>query len=900
MMLLRPCSLRPKEYKFSDLGIVDAVKRVAARSPLRTLLATHRWLLWDSWDEAVAKAAAPRGENAGPRLTPDELARERVRIGAILESIVVREATAIATPGVRVPPNKTATMSQLYFDAYAIATWTSAHAEWLTIRSAAADDDDHANDANDANDVDTDTLTPSVCLVPCAFGSYDVTSLYARRTCPKSCPKHTLSLLQMLSRATNPGGRGWEPVLQTSLKIPGVRRIVTREFEICFAGLHPHLHPSLRPDWKARHAIIHVTTEMLANEKTVNDVSHAAVYSKEVVRRLLASTLAELPAMHGAMILLNHPTKHLLTPPLELPHHGMVASMLAFVEAGKALADAAANAAGAELSMSTAIKNAFAALAIQPNRAQAPPVVSTTPAKYPGLKWSLGWLGKGGSDVVSKRTLLSLAGEAWSSAFKLNFIAFWAHSASHNVRATRLDVVQHAALHDLNMVTKMCAKIPRHEQLRINRLAMTDPFASLKTIEEVSADLNLEKPKNADGTLFDLSSIPLSKFSPKVVFELYTTADVTRLLFYARAAALRSYVTVFEMADSTARKQAIAMLYRHRAQPSADSIRAMTTAELVDLCYTTLPSHSTHICVCTCCQRVCNACVRSAATASERSVGLFNEFGIAQSMIRYRPANDTSGEKGQLLCARRASAALRSALGLREFMTQRKVENEQVADPLANTDFLKTNFSNTTTASGESGISVRLRRDVKNALDMPRGGGVCGQLPLVTLPIIGRAVRIYNEDYALCALCGALVSPTSSHKFGSEICCLRCDGHLLFDHTERPMEKVIRQKALKVVCRYCGSVDPLRSGVRWRQVRSPLDVAGANATLPAPLRRVWFCPTHYKNWLPNACRLMSSRVILAHIATGARPVDLGQKKSKELQGGAGVVKKQRRVKKLKP
>ena len=66
--------------------------------------------------------------------------------------------------------------------------------------------------------------------------------------------------------------------------------------------------------------------------------------------------------------------------------------------------------------------------------------------------------------------------------------------------------------------------------------------------------------------------------------------------------------------------------------------------------------------------------------------------------------------------------------------------------------------------------------------------------------------------------------------------------------------------------------DPERSGQRWRTVAAPNDVAGRNMELPKVLRKVSFCPRHWRNWLPNALQTLETRVILAHLSHGAKPI----------------------------
>lgn len=103
--------------------------------------------------------------------------------------------------------------------------------------------------------------------------------------------------------------------------------------------------------------------------------------------------------------------------------------------------------------------------------------------------------------------------------------------------------------------------------------------------------------------------------------------------------------------------------------------------------------------------------------------------------------------------------------------------------------------------------------------------------------------------------------------------------------------------------RSCAVENPASTGAKWKEVKAPLDIAGPNATLPSPLRRVralshsltlfprscilpttiratascsctqvWYCPAHYKHWIPMAHRALETRVVLTHIAHNAKPV----------------------------
>jgi hypothetical protein len=51
-----------------------------------------------------------------------------------------------------------------------------------------------------------------------------------------------------------------------------------------------------------------------------------------------------------------------------------------------------------------------------------------------------------------------------------------------------------------------------------------------------------------------------------------------------------------------------------------------------------------------------------------------------------------------------------------------------------------------------------------------------------------------------------------------------------------------------------------------------MDNYGKNASVPPPLRQVHYCASHYRSWLVEAHKQMTTPVILGHICTKAHPV----------------------------
>lgn len=753
-----------------------------------------------------------------------QVATHRIRVGAQLEEQAISECERLVEPGATVLSSTSvkAMVSQLYFDAYAVAVWTSAHAEYLASLQAGIEE----------------PPAPSMFTVPCAFTSIDLTELYARRSHLKSCPRATGPLLQLISRCTNPGARGWDPVLDASLKTPGIRRIIAREFEVCLTGLHPQLHPALRPNWQRRLVTIRVVAERFAGDTMNAQILKVSVQTKEIIRRMLASTMANSMGEHVALSCLGHPVRHLHQPPMQVPHIGMEAAMAAFVAAGSMMVSST------DMSLSDAITSRF----------------SRATRRTDGLQWIMGWLGKGTCDVSSRTTLVELSSEIWAVAFKTNFVSLWMHGMSKKLRISRLDPVQHTAVHGMNAITHLCAALPTDDQLEIQRIVLQDPAAATRTLSEVVSILCLRGPSTLPHS-FKCATDALETIA------LFGATGAAKLFTYARVAWVSEQIVTVNFGDTVARRQVATLMRRMRRKMPVDETDPVAYA------YRYLPTHATSLCVCTGCQRVANAHVSNGV--GDKPFGVFNEIGVSQSMIRWGQVGDQTSSC--LHCAKRSSAALRTAMAFQDFMRKRKIEGDDVDESA-----LRGLMVERAATSVESGIAARIRRDAKNALEQRAVAASCGDSTMLTIPLLGRALRVYDSWYALCSYCTAVTRVTPVHRYGGSVCCLRCDHQMLYREQDGDgLVQQATQHTSERACRYCGVIDPERSGTRWKQVKAPHDVAGANATLPPPLRKVWYCPSHYRPWVPGAHRVLPTRVILAHLATNAKPVCFGESEQGE-------------------
>jgi hypothetical protein len=466
--------------------------------------------------------------------------------------------------------------------------------------------------------------------------------------------------------------------------------------------------------------------------------------------------------------------------------------------------------------------------------------------------------------------LISVASELWSTAFRSNFILFWAHSASQKVRASRLDTSQHRALHAMNGATKLVQALPEAKVLAAQRAALSHPSAALMTMDEAARHLRIAGvhggsatggSKNAYETLEVLSS--------------GGAEGAARLLAFARIAWLCEEVLSIDLGQRTRNKQLKALFSRLMR---TDYDEGTSTPDM-------LPVHATNLHACTECHRVANALVDHTFKPGIS----FTELGVSSSML----CTECTGGPNRVTnvrCAKRSSAALRTALSFEETMAEDNVESKGI--DIASVSAILSEVVPTAPSSSDPGFAARVRRDSKNALEQRAVATACGELPMLSVPLLGRAVRLWNNWYALCSFCGATMRVMPEHRFAGELCCGRCDPRMLGIEPLAPSER----KA--AVCRYCLAQDSVRSAARWKSVKAPLDTSGDNATLPSVLRTLDYCPSHFRSWIPAAHRVLPTKIILSHIAHNAKPIFSMEKEkvrtADELGFAAPVSSKKRR------
>lgn len=798
--------------------LVQQLRAVEHRLRLRAAARNASCLRWKLNDPPPETPALPEwaadDENAQKHMV---VALGRLAFGSAIEAAFVQSALDHGAPGA---PEADSSGPRIYNDAYLVAVWTSAHAEYVSCVQSGVEE----------------PPVPGPLTVPNAAGEFDLSDIFSRRFCPRVCSKSTLPLLQMLMRCTTPGSRGWNSMLDLALKESMATRIVVgNAVVVALGGMHPFLHPALRAPWNLRMRATRVAQHRLTDLEVRAALVGTATATKEATRRLLASTMQAVPAMHAAFVHVGHPVGVMRSPPMDMPHRGMEAAMAAFVDAGLAMCSP-----HADVSYAAAISAGFRG-------------GEGGASAHVDMGWDSSWLGKGTASVSQKVPLVSVAADLWSAAFRTNFVVFWTHCMSQQMRAHRLDASQHSAIHGLNACTKLVSELSPAQQLQAQRVALQHPSAGLLTIREAADALRIDGVAGS-------SSNGGAKNSQEALQAISAAGaePTARLLAFARAAWLCEELLVVNLSPETRRMQ-LRALYMRLGRTDYNERTA---------CVDALPVHATHLHACAECKRVANACV---ANESKQS-SAFTELGVSSCMLCTECVGADVGQTN-IRCAKRSSAALRSAVAQDETMTLASEELETASgDAQAARRLLGEMHVRQTsgTAAGEAldttGVVARVRRDAKNALEQRSPVLGCGEQPMLCVEIVGRAIRIWNDWFALCSFCGAMLRVLPQNRHGAEICCLRCDAQMLGVLSPVPTER------RSLVCRYCAAEDTQRSTSHWKVVKAPLDVSGDNAALPPPLRSCAYCPAHWRSWLASAHKVLPTRVILSHVAHNAKPI----------------------------
>lgn len=788
-------------------------------------------------------------------------------------------------------PKQQAEFAQLCSDAGLVASWTSAHAEYL----ATIDDLLVGHPGRDPPTV-VDLLVPppELYTVPSAANNIDLIALYERTASPKACPKGSHCLLSLLSRVTNAGSRGWETTLDAVVKdSDGAVRVCMHAIGVALSGMHVCLHPAARRPWHVRLAVMRRWRGCNPSTDFRELVHECPVAIKEVVRLYLATLLAEDSATLDALSNTNLPAGQLSLPPRTVAPTCLQAAMHAFAAAGEQLALSPTT-----VTPSEAINGNLKSEPRSRKKSMARPSVqflmtinarATVPLSY-CCSWLGGRCGNSAAALCSTSTVVS---SILGASFRADYVPFWLHSNHHGMRASRLDEAQYKALHTESAAHRMCTLLDKKTALWIQRLALTVNDASLLTVTETMALLKIASPHN-DVADYDEEKTPsrdsdyvaTSSASSRVVQDAeqivlaLDARSAAMIMLFARCCALRSQILAYDLGPSTREAQARAVCRRLLVEPENGETHEEAAMRR-------LPTHCTHVFACSECRRIVNA----RQDGSGKDVP-FNEIGLSASMLRI----DGAVCDGEMRCAKRSSAALRTALAMESAASKAEVETHAVCedahlpvDLLPGSVMAAVQMRGAQSIDGREGASdmAKLRRDIKSCFEQHPNAIACGGVPLVCVSVLGRVVRIFGEWHALCAFCGGLTRVHPSSRFRSDICCMRCDFTMLHGKEAAKAMQALLPKPPAPRCRYCGRHQPEGSSSRWKTIPAPADTGGQNAVVPPPLRIVHYCPTHWRSWLTNAHKELPTNIIFAHILQRARPMFGADHRSASIGNGRG-------------
>jgi len=866
---------------------------------------------------AAASAVAVAGDVSA--LPPTlRTATARLAFGELLEAHAAHRAALVCGVNeVPIDSEDRKALARIFFDGYLAAVWTSAHAEFLGM----VYDLMGARIPTEKVVQDLMVPVPELYSVTSLSNLLDVSALYERVASPKCCTKSSHALLCILARATNAGSRGWESTLHAAAKdSDGAVRVCMQAVGVCFSGLHPCVHPAARRNWRTRFVTLRAWRAQNQSVEFKDMVKRAPGAIKEAVRLHLAAVLNANAATLAAFAHSQQPPGQLVLPPQCLPPNAMIAAMHNFL------------AAGAELALPT-VRETVAALANRHLNSESrtrkkPKNVSNRAGRggagrggsgrggrggrasraggscqaVENLTYYTSWLGgRSGPASAAIRPTPAVVNGLLSASFRASYVPFWIFAHEHGHRAARLDAVQHAALHQNNPAYRLCSLLPLKVFERVQKLVMETSSASLMTVAQACALLGITPAAGSQANA-STSSTSVSRTiqdAEALVMGLNAT-DAATLMVFARMCNLQSQMLAYDLGEQTRRMQAEAVCKRLLMTPFPGA-----TAE--ETATTRLPAHATHLFACSECKRVVNAFQDFSGKDQP-----FNEVGLSASML------EITGDVrcGHMRCAKRSSAALRTAVSLEAAADALEIEQRELRDaPLLPPDMRPPSIVETLCdpkkrgrppataqapvesesdeeADGEaeardsSSEVAKFRRDVKNSFEQHARAVSCGDVPLVKIPILGRVVRLFGDWIGVCSFCGCIAKILPTSRFRGDICCMRCDFGMLVGKDAAAAIDAALPKEPPPACRFCGKVQPENcTGAKWRKVNAPLDAVGKNAGVPPPLRVVFYCPSHYRGWMPNAHHTMSNSEIVSHLVHKARPMH-GANGAKESAGGS--------------
>ena len=229
--------------------------------------------------------------------------------------------------------------------------------------------------------------------------------------------------------------------------------------------------------------------------------------------------------------------------------------------------------------------------------------------------------------------------------------------------------------------------------------------------------------------------------------------DAALLMAFSRIATLAHPMLSYDLGETTgaSRRWPSASGCCCRLAPDEDPCVAVQTR---------LPKHATVLYCCSECRRVVNSVQDNSGKDQP-----FNELGLAASMLTI----DNGACCGHMRCAKRSSAALRTAVALEASAEQLKLEQLRAGGVAAAAQDLRPATIVPTMCTGgkrkparrgrpalrdSSSEVAKFRRDLKSCFEQSRRATSCGDVPLVCVPIWA-APSASSGAGTPCAACAA-------------------------------------------------------------------------------------------------------------------------------------------------
>lgn len=845
----------------------------------------------------------------------------RCLVGISMERWIVNQSVRVSLESLN--------SSDLMIESYAASVWTSAHSEYVSWCMQNENDDEDDESLVEENGISNRLITdrressflaamqprcPSL-LESCNMDSeYSIGSTFNWGNVTTSCSKHAHPIHQLINRSLIVTHRGWNTALKrTVTESWGTRTIVVDSLIVSLCGMHAFLHPSCRPSYENRMKIERLLRGPLTRNAASSGLTCLSGPIKECMRRVFSTMLQDNRAAADALKRIGNVAASLVVDWKGRPNVGMIINCNTIALAGSKFVDRMAQCATQiktdqelinilvdclrESCLDTSKRVSSKGLRFHANKAS---------NVYDGSWWTCGnWLPKA-SVLHHKMSVTRSVADLTNLSFQSLYFPIWMYANMSNVKLNRLEECQHTALHLGSKVIELCSSLDDRSVQAVRKCALQTPNASLMCCESVCQIIGIPFPeeckKHPNGTLGQLLAFPPRHLALLTEFAMTSSCKDEMLTFelgkhestLQKIALIESYAIWEEWSE-------LLVEWRNSDAGTFDVDQNITNK--IDDLVASLPVQATHVCICLECCRVANT--RPPIVPFERekirhsrrfNVG-FDEVGIKMVMVE-------SSENKCLYCARRSSAAFRSAYAAEQRASSTRIDEVIMTSSTKQTDFHK---GNSEPFEIDSAILSRMRRDCKKVIDQRSSATPCGGSEMLAIPLVGRMVRLMNSWFTLCCFCGCCLQSTSARKHGACVACNICrfdpcrvnslsvntKSKNLHEISERMLRKTLEcaspfsltiRNAMKTYdsffddeissCRFCNAKVNLNSRSATRLIRhhSPLDRKGRNSTLPPELRTTTWCRKHNPSWLKNALQTLRSNVVLAHIASGAKPI----------------------------